>query len=89
ESLILAALDRAGEGRTLVLITNRIAAASRADSVVVLENGKVTERGTPEELARAGGFYSRLAQRQALEEELAKMEPLPSGEASAPTGAQP
>ncbi len=70
EATILRALDRAGEGRTLILVTNRIAAAARTDQVVVLEGGKVVERGTHAELKAGDGLYARLAQRQALEEEL-------------------
>lgn len=70
EATILKALDRAGEGRTLVLVTNRVAAASRTEQIVVLESGKVVERGTHQELKNAGGLYARIAQRQELEQEL-------------------
>ncbi|MEM9187835.1 MAG: ABC transporter ATP-binding protein [Myxococcota bacterium] len=70
ERTILNALDRAGEGRTLVLITNRIAASSKAEQIVVFDAGRVVERGTHEELVAAGGLYSRLAERQAIEQEL-------------------
>lgn len=71
EKQILEALDRAGEGRTLVLVTHRVAAARRADSIVVLEGGRVVERGTHESLcAREGGVYATLAKRQRLELEL-------------------
>lgn len=73
ERVILDALDRAGEGRTLILITQRVAAAARADRVVVLENGKVVESGTHAELVRSGGPYARLAARQRLEQELAEL----------------
>ncbi len=73
ERVILDALDRAGEGRTLVLVTQRVAAAARADRVVVLDGGKVVESGTHAELVRSGGFYSRLAARQRLEQELAEL----------------
>jgi ATP-binding cassette subfamily B multidrug efflux pump len=70
ESQILQALDRVGEGRTLVLITNRIAAAARTDEVVVLEKGRVVARGPHKELVKQEGLYARLAARQRLEEEL-------------------
>lgn len=73
ESRILEALDRAGEGRTLILVTHRVAAAERMDQVVVLEAGRVIERGTHRELIEAGGPYARMAKRQALEAELSTL----------------
>ena len=70
EAAILAALCDSGTPRTLVLITNRIAAARRAHDVVVLDGGKVAERGTHAELLKRGGLYARIADRQRLEAEL-------------------
>jgi ATP-binding cassette subfamily B protein len=70
EALILDAIERAARGRTLVLVTHRVAAAARCDRVLVLDEGRVVEAGTPEALLRAGGLYARLAERQALEAEL-------------------
>jgi ATP-binding cassette subfamily B protein len=70
EADILAALDRAKQHRTLVLITNRVAAAARADCIVVLDEGRVVEQGTHEQLLAAGGLYARIAAKQRLEREL-------------------
>jgi ATP-binding cassette subfamily B protein len=73
EAQILQAIDRAGEDRTVVLVTHRVAAARRADEIVVLDKGKVVERGTHEELVRGDGIYAQLAARQRIEQELASL----------------
>ena len=70
EASILDALDRAKEGRTFVLITNRVAAAARTDRIVVLDQGRVVEQGVHEELLAGGGLYGQIAARQQLEAEL-------------------
>ncbi|MFW6066733.1 MAG: ABC transporter ATP-binding protein [Myxococcota bacterium] len=73
EAQILEALSRAGEGRTLVLVTHRVAAAARCDRVVVLDRGRVIEQGTHQELQASGGLYARLASRQRIERELSSL----------------
>lgn len=60
-------------GRTVLMASHRIAAARLCDSVVVLEDGRVTGRGSHEELVAAGGLYAELQQRQSLEEQLAEV----------------
>jgi len=70
EAGILDAIERAAEGRTLVLVTHRVSAARRCDRVVVLDNGRIVERGTHDELTARGGLYARMAERQRLEAEL-------------------
>jgi ATP-binding cassette subfamily B protein len=73
EAAILDAIDEASRGRTLVLVTHRVAAAARCDLVVVLDAGRVVESGTHDALLARGGLYARLAERQAIEAELEAM----------------
>ena len=70
EALILKSIERQAEKRTVVLITHRIAAAARCDSVVVLDQGKVLERGTHDELIAAHGLYAAFAEEQKMAREL-------------------
>jgi ATP-binding cassette subfamily B multidrug efflux pump len=70
ESEILANLREVLKGRTTLLVTHRVAAARLADEIVVLDGGRLVERGSHEDLLAAGGLYARLARRQSLEEAL-------------------
>jgi ATP-binding cassette subfamily B protein len=70
ERAILDAIERQAEKRTVVLVTHRVAAAARCDRVIVLDQGKVIERGTHDELVRAGGLYAAFAEEQSVESEL-------------------
>ena len=71
EEQILTALRDAMQGRTTLLISHRVSTARSADRIAVLEDGRVTEYGTHEELLARGGYYTDLADKQRLEEELA------------------
>jgi ATP-binding cassette subfamily B protein len=68
---ITRSLRAAATGRTTLLMTHRLKAAAEADSIVVLDEGRVVERGRHAELLAAGGLYARLWRVQQLEDELA------------------
>jgi ATP-binding cassette subfamily B protein len=61
---ILGHLKELMHGRTALLISHRVAAVKRADQIVVLDQGKVVEAGTHEELLAAGGVYAEVYQSQ-------------------------
>ncbi len=64
EVLVGRGLEAAMQGRTTLIIAHRLSTVQRADRIVVLEQGRIVEIGTPGELLRSGGLYSRLANLQ-------------------------
>jgi ATP-binding cassette, subfamily B, multidrug efflux pump len=70
---ILRALRGAARGRTTLLMTHRLRVAQEADSVVVMDEGRVAEEGRHEDLLAAGGLYARLWRVQQLEDELERV----------------
>ena len=73
EAAILDAIDRQKEERTVLLITHRVAAARRCDSIVVLDHGRIVESGRHEELISSGGIYALFAEEQQMEASLASL----------------
>jgi ABC-type multidrug transport system fused ATPase/permease subunit len=59
EATIIAALDRLMAGRTTVLTSHRPSLINQADMVYVIEGGRVSEAGSPQELAAGSGWFSR------------------------------
>ncbi|MGV3614874.1 MAG: ABC transporter ATP-binding protein [Fimbriimonas sp.] len=64
EALLQTALDNLMAGRTSFVIAHRLSTIVKADKIVVLERGVVTEMGTHEQLLRGDGLYSRLYREQ-------------------------
>ena len=69
EEEILRNLGRLMKGRTSILIAHRISTIKNADKILVLEDGKIIEEGTHEQLLQSGKVYTELYQNQLLEEE--------------------
>ena len=70
EEAILGHLGQAVEGCTALIIAHRISTLRHADHIVVLDAGRIVERGNHPELMARGGFYADLFQRQQLAAEL-------------------
>jgi ATP-binding cassette subfamily B protein len=85
EKLIQAALDKLMEGRTTFVIAHRLSTVRRADLILVMDKGRIVERGTHEELLRLNGLYKeihdlQLMQNVDFETEMETLEAVPDSE---------
>jgi ATP-binding cassette subfamily B protein len=71
EEEILSRLRGVLKQRTSIIVSHRISTVRDADQILVLDNGRIAERGTHDVLVSAGGLYAELYRQQLLEEELA------------------
>ncbi len=66
ERKVLQAIYRWSEGRSLLVITHRLAGMEWMDEILVLDGGRIVERGRHDELLAAGGMYSQMWELQNL-----------------------
>ena len=69
ERVVQEALEAAASGRTTIAIAHRLSTIAGADEILVLDAGRVVERGTHDDLLAAGGLYATLAAEQSSEDE--------------------
>lgn len=68
EEAILSSLRKNRQGKTTIITSHRLSAIQHAGLILVLDDGKIAERGTHEELMKVGGWYKEMYLRQQLEE---------------------
>lgn len=60
EDKVMEALERAAKGRTTIIIAHRLSTLKFADNILVMDNGRIVEQGSHEQLLERGGLYARL-----------------------------
>jgi len=69
EKQVFEALERLTAGKTTIVIAHRLSTVRRADIILVVQDGRIVERGKHEELVSAGGLYAELSQIQIIQDE--------------------
>ena len=73
ERRILHGFESALKGKTCIVVSHRMAVIKEADEILVLEDGRIVERGDHDTLLRADGVYARMYRRQRMSDELDEM----------------
>lgn len=74
EEKILKNIKEVTKDMTTIIIAHRISTIKDADEIIVLDEGRIVERGNHEELVELGGYYNNIYQKQLLEEKIAHAE---------------
>ncbi len=70
EERILSNLNKISKGKTTFIISHRVSSVKNADKIIILENGKIAEQGTHNQLITRNGIYKNLYEQQLLEKEI-------------------
>ncbi len=70
ENVVLGNIRREMEGRTMIVVSHRVSTVEACDTIIILDDGSIVERGSHSELIERGGYYSRLYRLQQLEEKI-------------------
>jgi len=70
EEIILNNLQKISKNKTTVIVSHRVSSVKHSDTILILENGKIIQQGTHNELVNIDGYYKELYEQQLLEKEI-------------------
>jgi ATP-binding cassette subfamily B multidrug efflux pump len=70
EEKILSNLEKVSKNKTTIIISHRVSSAKNADKIIILDDGKITQEGTHNQLITQEGYYKELYEQQLLEKEI-------------------